>query len=83
MPTRVYLMRHGEVQNGGEKRYNGHIDVDITRKGEEQMRSLAERLVGKPAQFGNLSLNAIYSHHDHVPLDCVLTHVGILLRICS
>ena len=24
MPTTVYLMRHGEVANGGEKRYNGH-----------------------------------------------------------
>ncbi len=46
MPTRVYLMRHGEVQNGGEKRYNGHIDVDITLKGEEQMRRLAGRLEG-------------------------------------
>ena len=33
MPTRVYLMRHGEVVNGGEKRYNGHIDVDITPEG--------------------------------------------------
>lgn len=46
MPTRVYLMRHGEVHNGGEKRYNGHIDVDITPKGEEQMHRLAEQLDG-------------------------------------
>ncbi len=46
--TRVYLMRHGEVQNGGEKRYNGHIDVDITVKGIEQMHRLAGLLQGKP-----------------------------------
>jgi broad specificity phosphatase PhoE len=47
MPTRVYLMRHGEVANGGEKRYNGHIDVDITMKGVEQMHRLAGLLEGK------------------------------------
>ncbi len=54
MITRVYLMRHGEVANGGEKRYNGHIDVDITERGVRQMRRLAGRLEGEP-------LRAIYS----------------------
>jgi len=48
--TRVYLMRHGEVDNGGEKRYNGHIDVDITAKGVEQMHRLAGLLDGKPVK---------------------------------
>src|SRR5512138_2788967 len=52
--TRVYLMRHGEVANGGQKRYNGHIDVDITEKGIEQMRRLASLLEGKP-------ITAVYS----------------------
>jgi len=52
--TRVYLMRHGEVANGGEKRYNGHIDVDITGKGVEQMHRLACLLDGKP-------VSAVYS----------------------
>ena len=46
MPTKVYLMRHGEVANGGEKRYNGHIDVDITARGVEQMHRLAGLLTG-------------------------------------
>lgn len=54
MPTRVYLMRHGEVANGGQKRYNGHIDVDITTTGVEQMHRLAGLLSDKP-------LTAIYS----------------------
>ena len=54
MPTRVYLMRHGEVVNGGEKRYNGHIDIDITQNGVEQMHRLGRMLLGKP-------LAAIYS----------------------
>ena len=47
MPTKVYLMRHGEVANGSEKRYNGHIDVDITDKGVAQMHRLAGLLHGK------------------------------------
>lgn len=47
MTTRVYLMRHGEVQNGGQKRYNGHIDVDVTEKGIEQMHRLAGLLADK------------------------------------
>ena len=54
MTTRVYLMRHGEVANGGEKRYNGHIDVDITTNGIEQMHRLAGLLEKK-------KINAVYS----------------------
>lgn len=54
MPTTVYLMRHGEVANGGEKRYNGHIDVDITENGVRQMHRLAGLMNGK-------SLSAVYS----------------------
>lgn len=54
MPTTVYLMRHGEVVNGAEKRYNGHIDVDITENGLCQMRRLADALSGK-------DLAAVYS----------------------
>jgi len=54
MFTRVYLMRHGEVRNGGEKRYNGHIDIDITEIGREQMERLAGMLAGK-------NITAVYS----------------------
>ena len=54
MFTRVYLMRHGEVANSGEKRYNGHIDVDITDRGVDQMHRLAGLLEGKP-------ISAVYS----------------------
>ena len=43
-------MRHGEVANGGQKRYNGHIDVDITPRGVEQMHRLAGMLEGKPVR---------------------------------
>ena len=54
MSTTVYLMRHGEVANGGEKRYNGHIDVDITENGVRQMQRLAGLLEGK-------KITAVYS----------------------
>jgi alpha-ribazole phosphatase/probable phosphoglycerate mutase len=52
--TRVYLMRHGEVANDGKKRYNGHIDIDITAAGVEQMHRLAGMLADKP-------ITAVYS----------------------
>jgi alpha-ribazole phosphatase len=54
MSTRVHLMRHGEVVNSAEKRYNGHIDVDITQNGVEQMHRLAGVLAGN-------KISAIYS----------------------
>ncbi len=47
MAARVYLMRHGEVANDGERRYNGHIDIDITEKGRDQMHRLAGLLEDK------------------------------------
>ncbi len=47
MASRVYLMRHGEVVNDGERRYNGHIDIDITQNGVDQMHRLAGMLYGK------------------------------------
>ncbi|MCK5235505.1 MAG: histidine phosphatase family protein [Deltaproteobacteria bacterium] len=48
--TRLFLMRHGEVTNHHEFRYNGHHDVDITKRGVLQMRSLA-------AYFKEINLN--------------------------
>ncbi len=54
MGTRVYLMRHGEVENSGEKRYNGHIDIDITDRGVQQMHRLAGLLAEK-------ELSAVYA----------------------
>jgi len=45
--TRIYLIRHGQVVNHHEFRYNGHFDVDITELGVLQMRNLAELLSEK------------------------------------
>ncbi len=52
--TRLYLIRHGEVKNHDEYRYNGHHDVDITDRGVGQMKSLAEFLRQRP-------MDALYS----------------------
>lgn len=54
MTTTVYLMRHGEVVNGGERRYNGHIDIDITQNGVDQMHRLAGIVAEK-------KVSAVYS----------------------
>jgi alpha-ribazole phosphatase len=52
--TRIHLIRHGEVAGAGAPRYNGHHDVSLSARGEEQYRLLAQR-------FRHLSLAACYS----------------------
>lgn len=46
--TRLYLVRHGQVEGYGEPRYNGHSDVLLTDVGREQYHMLKERLAEKP-----------------------------------
>ena len=45
--TRLYLIRHGQVENFSERTYNGHKDVDITELGVRQMKAVADRLKDK------------------------------------
>ncbi len=42
--TRIYLVRHGQVEGHQEKRYNGQTDVALTALGQEQFAALTERL---------------------------------------
>jgi alpha-ribazole phosphatase/probable phosphoglycerate mutase len=42
--TRLYLVRHGQITNFSEGRFNGHTDVDITELGIRQMEIIAARL---------------------------------------
>jgi len=44
IPTRLYLVRHGQVANFSEATYNGHNDVDITAHGVRQLEAVADRL---------------------------------------
>ena len=45
--TRLYLARHGETTTSSEFRYVGHMDVDITENGVEQMKNLRDRLMNE------------------------------------
>lgn len=47
--TKVYLLRHGETEiYDGEFVFSGHVDLDVTKKGEEQLALQAERLKSRP-----------------------------------
>lgn len=52
--TRIFLVRHGQVVNHDEYRYNGHFDVDITNTGVEQMTRVSQFLSGQ-------EIDAVYS----------------------
>jgi alpha-ribazole phosphatase len=45
--TRIYLIRHGEVQGAGTRRYNGHADVPLSEHGIAQYHLMKERLADK------------------------------------
>jgi alpha-ribazole phosphatase/probable phosphoglycerate mutase len=60
---RVYLIRHGEVANASEFRFNGHFDVELSPHGVEQISKVAAQLKDKP-------INAVYSSNLR------RTHVG-------
>ncbi|KIH76366.1 phosphoglucomutase [Geoalkalibacter ferrihydriticus DSM 17813] len=46
--TRLYLIRHGQVEGFGNKRYNGQADVALTTFGREQSQALGARLAEAP-----------------------------------
>jgi len=52
--TRIYLIRHGQVEGHGEKRYNGQGNVPLTRLGREQSVWVRDSLTG-------ISLAGVYS----------------------
>ncbi len=52
--TRIYLMRHGQVEGHEHRRYNGQNDVALTGLGRRQSETLAERL-------RDVSLAAVYA----------------------
>jgi len=44
--TRIYLIRHGEVEGAGVPHYNGHADVALSERGISQYHGLRQRLSG-------------------------------------
>ena len=53
-PTRLYLVRHGQVAQGHTHRYHGHNDIELSPQGERQLEELA-------AQLRPLPLAAVYA----------------------
>lgn len=54
MSTTLILIRHGETPYNRDRRYQGHRDTLLTRKGKRQTKKIALRLRNEP-------LDAIYS----------------------
>ena len=46
--TRIYLIRHGEVEGAETRRYNGHADVPLSAMGIGQYHRMKERLAALP-----------------------------------
>ena len=47
-PTRVYLVRHGQVADGHTDRYHGNNDIGLSPAGEQQLTDLASYLKSVP-----------------------------------
>jgi len=43
-PTRLYLVRHGQVADGHTHRYHGNNDIGLSPEGEKQLRRLGQQL---------------------------------------
>jgi alpha-ribazole phosphatase len=54
IPTRLYLVRHGQVADGHTDRYHGHNDIGLSAGGVQQFEKLA-------AQLSSLELAGIYA----------------------
>lgn len=52
--TRIYLIRHGQVEGHEEKRYNGQVNVPLTEGGRAQSERVCSCL-------SKVSLHAVYS----------------------
>ena len=44
LPTRLYLVRHGELVTSKEWRYVGQMDVELNETGKKQIQNLSSRL---------------------------------------
>src|SRR4030042_1293569 len=53
-PTRLYLIRHGQVADGHTHLYHGNNDIDLSRQGIKQLEDLA-------AQLRPIALAAVYT----------------------
>jgi alpha-ribazole phosphatase len=47
-PTRLYLVRHGQVADGHTHRYHGNNDIGLSEQGVRQLERLADQLTSVP-----------------------------------
>ncbi len=78
MATTLYLVRHGETEGSGEKRYKGSIDVPLSEKGVEQIKAAAV-FIGDAVNRGHAhsrgaGLSAVYCS----PLSRALNSAAII-----
>ena len=50
MQRLIYLVRHGETELGGEKRYVGHTDCSLSDQGSERIKDLRNTFSGIPIE---------------------------------
>ncbi|WFD12066.1 histidine phosphatase family protein [Tepidibacter hydrothermalis] len=53
MQRLIYLIRHGETELGGEKRYVGHTDCSLSNKG-------IDRIKGLKSTFSNIPVDHVF-----------------------
>ena len=73
MAATIYLIRHGEVNDGDERRYNGHIDVPMSAQGVIHLKRLADYMVNKCVKTAG-PLSAVYCSD----LSRAVTSAGII-----
>lgn len=50
-PTRLFLVRHGEVEERYHRTFGGRIDMNLSPRGHEQAKALADFLRRRPMDF--------------------------------
>lgn len=68
MVTTLYLIRHGETEGSGTKRYHGSIDVPLSKDGIEQMRRTSF-FVAEHLKTSSFSRYQSYLKDIHQPKD--------------
>ncbi len=68
--TKIYIIRHAEAEGNLYRRAQGHFDGNITRRGRQQIESLAER-------FRDIKIDAVYAsdlRRTQITAGAVLRH---------
>lgn len=63
MAATLYLVRHGETEGSGEKRYKGSIDVPLSEKGIEQIKATAAFISEAVRQCGRAAATSNPNSH--------------------